>query len=69
MKVKITKPAQRRLQQIGSYHRAKGNRSHITKLRKDISKKSKLLVKNPEMGREEEYLKAYGHLRYAAGAR
>ncbi len=57
MKVRITKPAQRRLQQIDDYYRKKGNRSHVTKLKKDIKKKSELLSENPEMGQEEEYLK------------
>jgi len=60
MKVRITKPAQRRLRQIDDYYRKKGNRSHITKLRKDIRKKAKLLSRNPEMGQEEEYLKELG---------
>ncbi len=56
MKVRITKPAQRRLRQIDDYYRKKSNRSHIIRLRKDIRKKAKLLSQNPEMGQEEEYL-------------
>jgi plasmid stabilization system protein ParE len=62
MKVRITKPAQRRLRQIDNYYRKKGNRSHVTKLRTDIRKKSKLLSQNPEMGQEEEYLKELGQV-------
>ena len=60
MKVKITKPAQRRLKQIDDYYRRKGNQSYTRKLRKEIREKSKLLSENPEMGREEEYLKGLG---------
>ncbi len=60
MKVRITKPAQRRLQQIDDYHRRKGSRSHVTKLRKDIGKKTKLLEQNPELGQAEEYLEELG---------
>jgi plasmid stabilization system protein ParE len=60
MKVRITKPAQRRLRQIDDYYRKKGNRSHVTKLKKDIKKKSELLSQNPELGQEEEYLKELG---------
>ncbi|MEO0728618.1 MAG: type II toxin-antitoxin system RelE/ParE family toxin [Bacteroidota bacterium] len=60
MKVKITKPAQRRLQQIDDYYRKQGNRSHTNKLKKDIRKKSKLLSDSPEMGQEEDYLKELG---------
>jgi plasmid stabilization system protein ParE len=60
MKVRITKPAQRRLQQIDDYYRRKGSRSHVTKLRKDIRKKTKLLEQNPELGQKEEYLEELG---------
>lgn len=60
MKVRITKPAQRRLRQIDDYYRKKGNRSHVTKLKKDIKKKSELLSQNPELGQEEDYLKELG---------
>ncbi len=60
MKVRITKPAQRRLRQIDDYYRKKGNRSHVTKLKKDIKKKSELLSQNPELGQEEYYLKELG---------
>ncbi|MCB0596782.1 MAG: type II toxin-antitoxin system RelE/ParE family toxin [Lewinellaceae bacterium] len=60
MKVRITKPAQRRLRQIDDYYKKKGNRSHVTKLKKDIKKKSELLSQNPELGQEEDHLKELG---------
>ena len=60
MKVRITKPAQLRLAEIGEYYRTKGNSSHIAKLKKEIRHQSRLLEENPEMGPEEEYLKPLG---------
>jgi plasmid stabilization system protein ParE len=60
MQVRITKPAQRRFRQIDDFHRKKGSRSHVTKLRKDIRKKVQLLSENPELGQEEEHLKELG---------
>lgn len=60
MKVRITKPAQRRLSQIDDYYKKKGNRSHFAKLKQEISRKSALLSQNPELGQEEDYLKELG---------
>ena len=60
MKVKMTKPAQRRLNKIDDYYKAKGNTSKGQKLRKNIVEKSALLSKNPHLGSEEKYLKHLG---------
>lgn len=60
MKVKLTKPAERRLDQITDYHKRKGNKNKGKELRKKIVEISKLLSKNPKMGREEDYLKGLG---------
>ncbi len=57
MKVKVTKPAEKSLDNIDAYYKKKGNRKHGRKLRKDIVKQSKLLSNNPLMGQEEESLK------------
>ena len=56
MKVKITKPAQRRLDKIDNNYGKKYGR----KLRKDIVEKSKLLSEYPEIGQEEDNLKKLG---------
>lgn len=60
MKVKITKPAQKRLDDIDEYYQSKGNTSKGQKLREQIVEKSKLLSENPELGAEEKYLKKLG---------
>jgi plasmid stabilization system protein ParE len=60
MKVRITKPALRRLKEIGDYYRKEGNRSHIKKLQQGIREKSTLLSENPEIGQEEDHLKDLG---------
>ncbi len=56
MKVKITKPAQRRLERIDDYHKKSGNKRKGRKLRKAIAEKSKLLSQYPELGAIEENL-------------
>ena len=60
MKVRMTKPAQRRLNQIDDYYKDNGNKRHGAKLRRAIVKQSKLLSDNPEMGQEEPHLKGLG---------
>jgi plasmid stabilization system protein ParE len=60
MKVRMTKPAQRRLNQIDDYYKEQGNKRHGTRLRKSIVKQSRLLSKHPEMGPEEPNLKHLG---------
>jgi plasmid stabilization system protein ParE len=60
MKVKITKPARDRFEEIDEYHKAQGNNAKGRELRKKVVKKAKLLRDNPQLGKEEKYLKDLG---------